>query len=69
MFIAVKFQPGDARTYTYFYGGRCPVACGDFCIVETRDGRKAVEVAAVDVDAPSFECKPILAILTEKVEP
>ena len=67
MFVAVKFQPGDARTYTYFYAGDCPVEVGDFCIVETRHGRKAVEVAAVDCDTPSFECEPILAILTEKV--
>lgn len=67
MFVAVKFQPADARTYTYRYDGNCEVSPGDFCVVETRDGRRPVEVAAVDLPEPPFDCKPIIAILTEKV--
>ena len=66
MFISVKFQPADVKTYTYRYDGKCEVNPGDFCVVETRDGRKPVEVTAVDVQEPAFECKPIIAILTER---
>lgn len=67
MFISVKFQPGDARTYTYRYDGASQALPGEFCLVDTKDGRKAVEIAAVDVPEPPFECKSVVAILTEKV--
>lgn len=66
MFIAVKFNPADARTYTYAYDGAEQIEPGDFVVVETRDGRKAVEVAEVDVPRPDFRCKPISAILIER---
>lgn len=66
MFVAVKFNPGDHRTYTYRYEGTEQIEPGDFVVVETRDGRKAVEVSAVDVPTPSFHCKPISSVLIEK---
>ena len=66
MFISVKFQPNDTRTYTYTYDGAEQLQPGDFVIVETRDGRKPVEITAVDVAEPAFRCKPISAILIEK---
>lgn len=66
MHIAVRFNPNDARTYTYTYDGAEQIEPGDFVVVETRDGRKAVEIAAVDVPAPSFPCRPIAALLIER---
>lgn len=66
MHIAVKFQPNATSTYTYTYDGTEQIEPGDFVVVDTRDGRKAVEVAAVDVEEPAFRCKPISAILIEK---
>jgi hypothetical protein len=66
MFVTVKFNPADSRTYTYAYDGAEQIEPGDFVVVETREGRKAVEVAAVDVAKPAFPCKPIVAILIEK---
>lgn len=66
MHIAVKFNPSDYRTYTYTYDGAEQIDAGDFVVVETRDGRKAVEVVSVDVPKPNFPCKPISAVLIEK---
>lgn len=66
MFIAVKFNPSDNRTYTYTYEGAEHIEPGCFVIVETRDVRKAVEVAETNVPEPQFRCKPISAILIEK---
>ena len=66
MFLSVKFNPSDSRTYTYTYDGAEQIEPGDFVIVETREGRKPVEVVAVGVSEPSFQCKPISAILVEK---
>lgn len=66
MFIAVRFNPADSRTYTYVYNGAEQIEPGDFVVVETREGRKAVEVSAIDVPEPSFRCKPISAVLIEK---
>ena len=67
MFLTVKFQPGDARTYTYRYHGAAHVEPDDYCVVETRDGNKPVQVVDVDVEAPPFACKAVVAILTERV--
>lgn len=66
MFISVKFNPNDHRAYTYTYDGAEQIEPGDFVVVETREGRKPVEVFAVDVPEPDFRCKPISAILIEK---
>lgn len=66
MFVSVKFNPGDAYTYTYAYDGAEQIEPGDFVVVKTRDGRKAVEVAVVDVAEPAFACKSITAVLIEK---
>jgi hypothetical protein len=66
MFVAVKFNPSDVRHYTYTYSGAAEISPGDFVVVMTREGRKAVEVSAVDVQPPAFECKEIVAVLTEK---
>jgi hypothetical protein len=66
MFVAVKFNPADTRHYTYVYRGAVEISPGDFVVVMTREGRKAVEVSAVYVPPPAFECKEIVAILTEK---
>lgn len=66
MFVSVKFNPADHRTYTYRYEGSEQIEPGDFVVVETRDGRKAVEVSATDVPNPGFPCKAISAVLIEK---
>ena len=57
MFASVKFREGDSRTYTY----ACDLAVkpGDRVTVDTKDGQKVVIVAAVDLDEPTFACKPI----------
>ena len=67
MFASVKFREGDSRTYTY----ACDLAVkpGDRVTVETKDGPKVVIVAAVDLDEPSFPCKPITGIAPLKPEP
>jgi len=67
MFLTVKFQPGDARTYIYLYEGSAHVEPDDYCVVETRDGNRPVQVVAVDVAEPAFACKAVVAILTERV--
>jgi len=66
MFVSVKLNPGDARTYTYAYHGAEQIEPGDFVVVETRDGRKPVEVVAIDVAEPAFACKPIVSVLIER---
>ena len=66
MFVSVKFDPSHPRAYTYTYDGVEQIEPGDFVVVETRDGRKAATVHAVDVAEPPFRCKPIAAILIEK---
>lgn len=62
MFVACKFRPHDARTYTYTYDRAEPLAVGDIVLVAGRnsEGTKQVHVAAVDVSQPEFACKPIL---------
>lgn len=57
MFASVKFREGDSRSYTY----ACDLAVkpGDRVTVDTKDGQKVVIVAAVDLDEPTFACKPI----------
>ena len=64
MFASVKFREGDSRTYTYACD--LPVKPGDRVTVETKDGPKVVIVAAVDLDEPSFPCKPITGIAPPK---
>lgn len=66
MFLSVKFNANDHRAYTYTYDGAEQIEPGDFVVVETRDGRKAVTVFATDVEEPAFRCKPISAILIER---
>lgn len=58
-YIAVKYRPGDQRTYTYHNDGdRCEV--GEIVKVEGRQGWQRVEVVAVDIERPTlFETKPI----------
>lgn len=63
MFISVKFRPDDHRAYTYTYDGQVPIAPDDYVEVDTRDGRKVVQVHEVDLPEPPFECKPITAHL------
>ena len=46
MFLSVKFNPSDSRTYTYIYDGAEQIEPGDFVIVETREGRKPSRPAA-----------------------
>jgi len=65
MFVSVKFNPRDFRTYTYTYDGDQPLRPGDLVKVETKDGTKTVTVAAVDVKEPAFACKPIVSVLSE----
>jgi hypothetical protein len=66
MFISVKFNAADYRSYTYTYEGEEQLSPGDFVVVETKDGRKPVVVHQLNVPEPSFRCKPIVAILIEK---
>lgn len=65
MFVAVKFNQRHHRTYTYTYDGEQALRPGDMVKVETNDGMKTVEVAAVDVPKPPFACKPIASVLRE----
>jgi hypothetical protein len=65
-FVACKFQPADARQYTYVWDGE-PLAEGDQVkVADARsDGWKRVYVVSISDEAPPFECKPILG----KVDP
>jgi hypothetical protein len=65
MFVSVKFQPRDSRTYTYTYEGAQPLHPGDMVKVDSKDGTKTVSVVAVNVPKPPFACKPIVAVLAE----
>lgn len=66
MFVTVKFNPWDTRTYTYSYDGEQRLKEGDLVTVDTpREGAKTVEVVSVDVPEPSFICKPITSVVTE----
>lgn len=67
MFVSVKFREGDSRTYTY----ACDIQVlpGDRVTVDTKDGQKVVIVADVDLDAPTFACKPITGIAPPKAVP
>jgi hypothetical protein len=60
-FVAVKFRPGDSRTYTYQWDGE-PLAPGDEVKVPDNqsDGWKRVTVVSVSDQAPPFACKWIL---------
>lgn len=67
MFVAVKFNENDTRTYTY----TCdfPVKFGDRVTVTTKDGEKIVKVWAIDQKEPPFLCKPITGIAPPKEPP
>ncbi|WP_420137859.1 hypothetical protein [Sphingomonas sp.] len=66
VFVACKFRPTDARTFTYTWDGE-PLAPGDFVKVPDArsDGWKRVEVVSISDDAPPFACKPIIG----KIDP
>lgn len=61
VFVACKFRPEDARSYTYTWDGE-PLAPGDLVkVADARaDGWKRVIVVSVTDEAPPFQCKPIL---------
>lgn len=59
MFVSVKFNPWDQRSYTYTWDGDL-LSPGDLVIVDARDEEKIVTVESVDVPEPAFACKPIL---------
>jgi hypothetical protein len=63
-YVAVRFQPGQSRTYTYHNEGE-PVAPGDWVKVETKDGWKQVEVVEIVDEKPPFATKPVI----ERVAP
>jgi len=66
MFVTVKFNPWDTRTYTYAYDGDQSLKPGDLVTVDTpREGSKTVEVVSVDVPEPTFACKPITSVVIE----
>lgn len=65
MFVSVKFQPRDSRTYTYSYDGAQPLRPGDMVKVDCQTESKTVSVVAVDVPKPPFACKPIVAVLAK----
>jgi hypothetical protein len=59
-FVAIRFRPGEKRSYTYANDGE-PCAAGDFVQVPLRNGTPTtVEVMSVTDEAPPFECKPML---------
>lgn len=71
MFVTVKFQSGDSRLYTYRYDGEreegyIAIEPGEYAVVETKDGTKAVEVVEVNVPEPAFECRNIIMVLVPK---
>lgn len=64
-FIAVKFRPNDAKSFTYHNDGD-PVRVGDQVKVPAfrGDGWNAVTVTAIDVPKPTaFETKAILGVV------
>lgn len=69
MFISVKFRPEDQRAYTYTYDGLVPIVPGDYVEVDTREGRKIVQVHEVDLPEPPFVCKPITTHLGSSLPP
>ena len=60
-YVAVKFRPGDRRTYTYHNDGD-PVAAGDEVKIADRHGNgwSRVTVESVSDEKPPFDTKPIL---------
>ncbi len=57
-YVAIKFKPGDSRTYTYHNDGD-PVKPGDKVVVTTNRGKNTVIVDSVTDEAPRFLTKPI----------
>lgn len=63
-YVAVKFRPGDLRTYTYHNDGE-PLKIGDEVMVPDNrsDGSKRVTVVGIDGPKPTaFETKAILGL-------
>lgn len=58
-YVAVRL---GNRTYTYHNDGS-PVAAGDRVEIETRNGKIKATVDSVDMPRPSFETKPIGAVV------
>lgn len=67
-FVAVKFRPGDTRTYTYRNDGE-PVAIGDRVLVATAKGEQTVFVVDVTDQAPPFATKAIVGKAPDAAEP
>lgn len=65
-YLAVEFKPGGRR-YTYANDGE-PAAIGDLVRIETRfGGQQIVTVAALVIEEPEFECKPILGRVGDSI--
>jgi hypothetical protein len=60
-YVAVKFHPGDKRSYTYQNDGE-PVKIGDVVKVPDRKGSGWMRATVTDLpfDKPAFETKAIL---------
>lgn len=69
VFVACKFRPEDARTYTYEWEGET-LNPGDIVkVADNRsDGWKRVTVVSVTNVAPPFVCKPILGLYNPDLE-
>ena len=64
-FVAVRFRPGDRRTYTYHHDGP-PVAIGEMVKIPGKrptDGWTALKVEAISYAEPPFETKAILGVV------
>lgn len=58
-FVAIKFDPGAARTYTYHNDGE-PIAVGDEIVIPTKGGNKTVKVAGLPETEPPFRTAAII---------
>lgn len=71
-YVACRFRPTDAKTFTYHYDGDEPLKVGDIVRVTDRSGHgwNKVEVVLISEDGePSYPTKPILGLYNPDVEP
>ena len=66
-YLAVKFRPGDSRTFTYHWDGE-PMAVGQEAKAPRKDGDgwSRVTVAAITTKPTAFETKALLGLAPSK---
>lgn len=61
-YVEVEFKPGGKR-YTYHFDGDGVIEAGDRVEISTRDGAGTFKVQHVHTRPPSYNTKPIAALL------